>query len=788
MNAKSVVLFFSLLVNALGYALAQGNAGIYGIITDMEQQPIIGATVFIEELNRGGVSDINGKFSILNVPYDGYTITINSVGYKKMTEQIVFKSSIDFGFQMDEDVQQLENVVIQSNEESNLIKLSGFNVNVIGVEAYQDLNLDINQILQVSSGVNVRESGGLGSNFDLSLNGLSGNQIRYFIDGIPMENFGSAMTLNNFPSNMIRSIEVYKGVVPISLASDALGGSINVNTPSAEESFLDASYSFGAFNTHRASVFGQHATPNGLFFRVTSFFNHSDNNYWMNHAPVTDDFGNILGEVRTRRFHNEYTSGLLNVKAGLIEKKFADELSFSFSYAKNSNNIQHPEVSINRVFGGLNTISGTYLGNCNYEKEWDRLKISANGLIGQSIETVYDTLSRRHNWQQEYTELSNSTSVSPGEFYDQKSIFRITDDMLRGNINLAYPLVDRHTLNANLSHNEMRRKGEDDINLNNHSFSNPNNTTKNIFGLSYNYVSKNDKLKTSAFGKQYWYVAEINAEEYVNDSYQNVRNTASFTNLGYGLTASYSLSQSWLVKASYEKAYRLPNPDEILGDGIFIDPSPNLTAESSYNINLGTSYKKHFDNSSFKSETNLFFRPAENFIRLVNERGIFGKYHNVSNVRILGIESSNTLNLNKKYAFGLNWTYQNLTDRTRFDEGLENTNYGQKVPNTPYFFWNFSAGYHLKLSEKRQLSCSWSTRYIHEFFLYWANLGYEDSKNQISTQLTHDLDINYPFQQGKYNISASAKNIFDAEAYDNFNIQKPGRAFYLKFRYFISKN
>jgi len=52
----------------------------------------------------------------------------------------------------------------------------------------------------VSSGINVRQSGGIGSEFNCSLNRLLENQIRYFIDGIPMKYFGSALT---FPVNLV---------------------------------------------------------------------------------------------------------------------------------------------------------------------------------------------------------------------------------------------------------------------------------------------------------------------------------------------------------------------------------------------------------------------------------------------------------------------------------------------------------------------------------------------------------------------------------------------------------
>jgi outer membrane cobalamin receptor len=36
---------------------------------------------------------------------------------------------------------------------------------------------------------------------------------------------------------------------------------------------------------------------------------------------------------------------------------------------------------------------------------------------------------------------------------------------------------------------------------------------------------------------------------------------------------------------------------------------------------------------------------------------------------------------------------------------------------------------------------------------------------------------------GKYNVAFNISNIFDEDIYDNYNIQKPGRAFYIKLRY-----
>src|SRR5690606_35793121 len=134
-----------------------------------------------------------------------------------------------------------------------------------------------------------REQGGLGSNFNFSINGLSGKSVKYFIDGVPVEVMGSTMSLNNIPVNLSERIEVYKGVVPVHLGSDAMGGAINIITSQRQTNFLDASYSYGSFNTHRAALTGQYThEKTGLIAKASAFFNYSDNNYLMKDVEVLE--------------------------------------------------------------------------------------------------------------------------------------------------------------------------------------------------------------------------------------------------------------------------------------------------------------------------------------------------------------------------------------------------------------------------------------------------------------------------------------------------------------------
>ncbi|RZM19286.1 MAG: hypothetical protein EOO88_38440 [Pedobacter sp.] len=75
-------------------------------------------------------------------------------------------------------------------------------------------------------------------------------------------------------------------------------------------------------------------------------------------------------------------------------------------------------------------------------------------------------------------------------------------------------------------------------------------------------------------------------------------------------------------------------------------------------------------------------------------------------------------------------------------------------------------------------------------WLDWPSFGNpnEADKNAIPLQLAHDVNFVYSIKGGRYNISLEARNLADKPVFDNFALQKPGRGYYLNFRYFINRN
>ena len=774
----------SLLIIVLPFAGLAQKASITGHVQDETTSPLPGISIVLNQSGIGTATDAEGNFNLSQLEPGDYQLIITGIGYKRQTYRISLSSQqhIHIDIEMQESITAMNELVINGQTMAGELKKSGYTMDIIETRQFQNFTADINQVLQNTPGIQIREQGGLGSSFDLSLNGLSGNQIRYFIDGIPMENFGSALTLNNYPVNLIKNIEVYKGVVPVALAADALGGAINITTAYRQKSFLDATYAYGSFNTHRTSLNGQTVNQNrGHFLRVSSFFNHSDNNYRMYEMPVYDlERGNRQGSIDINRFNNEYTSGMIQLEAGIINKKLADRISFSVTHAQNKKHYQHPDNNIFTVLGNFHTKNSSLLASANYQKTVKRLSLQAYILTGQIKESVVDTSRLKYNWAGEF--ITRGEDDPRGELFDRRSLLELTDFVVRSNFNSNYNFTDNHKISLSFTQNYLKRNGTDQVNEFNRSFESPNFIHKNILGLSYTVSSNDEKLSGSLFAKKYWYHGRIITQDYEDN---DVITRPAFSNTGYGALFSWQPSQQFLVKSSFEQTYRIPESFEILGDGIYILPNPNLQPERSYNANLGTEFQETLGQIKFRVESNVFYRSSKDFIRF-NPLGPFGEFENLHNVRSVGLEGNLILDYKNKILLSSNATWQNITDETRLDEGLVNVNYKSRIPNIPYFFGNARVGFNALETGNKKMVLYWNSRYVHEFFLNWENIAASNTKNIIPRQLTHDLELEYSWQEEKYNISMTINNLFDARVYDNFNIQKPGRAIYLKLRYFIN--
>jgi outer membrane cobalamin receptor len=789
-GSQLFLLFF--LAPVLLWAQSSDLASVSGYIRSESGEPLVGISVSLKGTSNSIYTDENGYYKLDQIEGGKYTLVISGLGYDEQQKQITLNageaSVQDLG--MKTESKTMDEVHVYGRSETREVQLQAYNVTAIDARKLHNSTLDLGHALDRVSGVRVREDGGLGSRMTFSLNGFTGRQVKFFIDGIPMDNFGSSFQLNSIPINLADRIEIYKGVVPIWLGSDALGGAVNIVTTNQPVSYLDVSYTTGSFNTHRSSLNAGYIAKSGFTVQVNAFQNYSHNNYWVT-AKITDiASGEFLGERRVRRFHDKYHNETAIVNVGVVGKKYADKLLFGFTYGKNYSDIQ-TDARMLTVFGDTYRKGNIIMPSVRYIKKdllTKGLDLTITGNYNLGSEQNIDTVNRRYNWIQQYVEKSN---IAGGE--RSRSLYKYRNNNGLATAILNYKISARNTITISNVFNTFNRVGSDELTPENKNYEQPRYRTKNILGVGYRF-DYNERWNTTLFAKYYSqqtkYSQAITTGGWGSQpDYLVQRNF--FNNLGYGIASTYFLLKNLQVKGSFEKTYRLPETDELFGDLINLAGNIDLKPETSYNYNLGLSYSWQINKAHrFSIDANALFRDSRDFIRprlIANQDRLV--MENRERVKNLAFDAEVRYSYKRLITAGVNMTYQNLRNYTKHEDGQRNVSilYLDRMPNAPFLFGNADASVFIrKGSQKRNgLAIGYNLLYVHSYYLNWPKLGNE--KFNIPMQISHDLNMVYTMANGKYNISLECRNVFDSMLFDNFKLQKPGRAFYLKLRYFISK-
>ena len=101
-------------------------------------------------------------------------------------------------------------------------------VTVLDMASLRGTASNVQDILTKTVGVTLRSTGGVGSASRISVRGLEGRRIGFFVDDFPLGDQTDYVDINDIPVDMINRIEIYKGVVPARLGGSALGGAVNI--------------------------------------------------------------------------------------------------------------------------------------------------------------------------------------------------------------------------------------------------------------------------------------------------------------------------------------------------------------------------------------------------------------------------------------------------------------------------------------------------------------------------------------------------------------------------------
>lgn len=761
---------------------------ISGKILSIDGDPVDYATVYLKGTTYSCPTNDKGLYHI-TAPAGQYTLVISSVGFETAETKVTVKADerTKMNLKLTPST-QLGEVIVVGNQVSKL-KNSAFNATAISTQDFVNTTKTLSEALGKAPGMKIRESGGVGSDMAVTMDGFSGKHVKVFIDGVPQEGVGSSFGLNNIPVNFADRIEVYRGVVPVGFGTDAIGGVINIVTQKRKRRwFVDASYSYGSFNTHKSYVnFGQ-TFRNGFKYEINAFQNYSDNNYWVD-SPVENFSTGAINRKQlehVKRFNDTYHNEAVVAKLGFVDKSWADRLLFGITYSHVYKEIQ-TGVKQEIVYGQKHRHGHSLMPSIEYSKRnlFTRgLDIAFNANYNRDVAINVDTASVRYNWRGE-----TAPSNSPGEQSYQNT--KSNNNNWSATFTANYRFHENHLFSVNDVFNSFNRSNENLL-VNpptKDEFSKV--TSKNILGLSYRYMPSN-KFNFSVFGKQYHqYVSGPMATTSAQDVYEKTsRDVDSF---GYGAAGTWFMPLGFQLKASYEKAYRLPTIEEMFGDEDLEVGDISLKPESSHNINLNLSYNANFGGHTVYVEAGFIYRDTRDYIQR-NIMSLSGgksaaTYINYGKVDTKGISVSARYSYSKWVSLGGNFTSMNVRDKMPTIQGstAPNLTYNERMPNLPYLFADSDLNFywHGLGGKNNVLTVSYDNQYTHSFCYYVSSLGTNTDDYMVPDQFAHNISVSYAIQNGRYNLSFECRNLTNANLYDNFSLQKAGRAFYGKVRIYF---
>ena len=758
---------FLLLLLTTSSLWAQNTAELSGKITDKAtQKPLIGADIYLKELKKGTNADAQGNYYLKGIPEGNYTIIGSYLGYQTFSKKIYLKGQERLDISLKEQAEEISGVTVSGKSIAHQKKEESMPVTVIDMSNMRGTVSNVQDILAKTVGVTLRTSGGVGSSSRISVRGLEGKRIGFFIDELPMTEQTDYLDINDIPVDMIDRIEIYKGVVPARFGGSSLGGAINIVIREYPDKYADLSYGYESFNTHKAQgVFKRNLKARGLVFGIGGGYTTSDNNYTFD-SPYREG-------LRITRNHDKYRKYIIggSFKA---KKWWFDEVEFEPVVVKTYKEIQGIEYDIREAHSeSLMAGLANKLTKDNFLTEGLNFDMF-NGVVLTKMNFI-DKATRRYEWDgSSYPTPSRYGGEVgynfPSDSDDQKLSFI-------NKTNLEYIINERHSFNFNSVFSIAKGTPKDElktlslgkqVNFDSrmHSW---------VSGVTYDLRSLDDVFLNSLTVRYYQYTMHTQmAPLFVPGKYDV---DLQKNNWGVNNALRYRFLPSLMGKLSAGYEVRIPSENELLGDGISVVPSADLLPERNASANLGLLFDltgKHPTNAQI--EMNFFYMYLQDMIRYT--AGLIGaQYQNFGEMRTLGVEFEAKADvLPSLYAY-VNTTYQDLRDTRDYEPAstVPNPTKYKRMPNIPYLMANAGMEFHrenLFGGSGQNTRLFADVAFVEEYFYDFELTQLQ--KRRIPRSTTIDIGFEHSFLNNKLFISGKLRNVTNEKTLSEFNRPLPG--------------
>ncbi|GJH40219.1 cell envelope biogenesis protein TonB [Capnocytophaga sp. HP1101] len=721
----------------------------------------MGADIYIKELKKGTSTDAQGHYHLKGIPEGNYTVRVSYLGYQTFSKKIIVNGKVYLDISLKEQAEEIGGITLSGKSIAHQKKEESMPITVIDMSSLRGTVSNVQDILVKTVGITLRTSGGVGSSSRISVRGLEGKRIGFFIDELPLSEQTDYIDINDIPVDMIDRIEIYKGVVPARFGGSSLGGAINIVIREYPDKYADLSYGYESYNTHKAQgVFKRNLKSRGLVFGIGGGYTTSDNNYTFD-SPFREG-------LRITRNHDKYNKLIIggSFKA---KKWWFDEVELEPVFVKTYKEIQGIEYDIREAHSQSQMIGlSNKLEKDNFLTEGLNLDMF-NGVVLTQMNFI-DKATRRYEWDGSSYPTPSHYGGEVGYNYpsdsDDKKLTFINKT------NLEYIISERHSLNFNSVFSMANGTPKDELKkLSLGKQVNFDSQMRSwISGLTYDFRTLNDIFLNSLTLRYYNYTMHTQmAPLFVPGQYDVNLNKS---NWGVNNAMRYRFLPSLMGKLSVGYEVRIPSETELLGDGIAVIPSPDLLPERNLSANLGLLFDltgKHPTNAQI--EMNFFYMYLEDMIRYT--AGLIGaQYQNFGEMRTLGVEFEAKADVLPSLYLYANTTYQDLRDTRLYEpqSTVPNPTKNKRMPNIPYLMANAGLEFH---RENLFGGTGQNTRifadvaFVEEYYYDFEMTQLQ--KRRIPRSTTLDVGFEHSFFNNKVYLSGKVRNLTNEKTLSEFN-------------------
>ena len=230
-----------LFITSASLAFAQGRS-VTGVVTDTQNEPLIGANVSVEGTTNGTITDLDGKFQLSNVSSNS-SIKVSYIGYE--TQIIQAGSTTTFSIVLQDDSETLDEVIVVGYGVQKKNDITGAMVRVGEKEIKA---MPVQNALQAmqgrAAGVDITSNERPGEIGEIRIRGerslKAKNTPLYVVDGIPMQGVG----IENINPADIEAIDVLKDASATAIyGSRGANGVVLVTTKRGKSGKVTVNYS-----------------------------------------------------------------------------------------------------------------------------------------------------------------------------------------------------------------------------------------------------------------------------------------------------------------------------------------------------------------------------------------------------------------------------------------------------------------------------------------------------------------------------------------------------------------